>query len=103
MSGLAHTNEVEAEDGKGEGPKEREGAVKGGEEVVEKGGDGGVDKDVDDHLDQPSQAQHGADHAQNKLDVEPDHSDSPRVVRVLTLQRKEVLGIKFWARYCTRC
>jgi hypothetical protein len=82
----AITYEIEAEDGEGERPKEREDAVKPNEEGVEEGGDGWADENVEQNLQEPTHAEHGADGAHEELQPEHHCVHRPHVVRVLALQ-----------------
>lgn len=80
-----HTYEIEAEDAKGHGSKEREGAVQLDEEDVEEGRDRGVHKDVQQNLKQPAHAEHNSHNTKDALQVEDDDSHCPSVVWIRAL------------------
>ena len=85
--GRWRTHEVEAEDGKGEGAKEREYAVQDLEGLVQEGGDRWVHEDVEDDVQQPAGREASAYNAQPQLDPEAQHRHSPGIVRILPLAR----------------
>lgn len=83
------TYQVEAEDGKGQSAKQGKGVIEFGEQGVQERSDWGVDKDVQQDLQQPANAEHHAHKAKEALQVEGHHCDGPGVVRICALQQHE--------------
>ena len=88
MVGVECTYEVEAEDAKGHRSKQGKGAVQLGEEVVEEGRDRGVHKDVEQDLEQPTDAEHNPHDTKDAFQVEGHHSYCPRVIWVRALHTR---------------
>lgn len=86
--GLALTDEVEAEDGEGQGSEERENLVEADEGVVQKRRQRRVDEEVEHDLEEPAERQNGSNHSQHELGPESEHRHRPGVPRIVSLHRR---------------
>lgn len=80
------TYQVEAEDPKGQGAKQREGSIQTGEHGVQERSDWRVDEDVQQDLQQPADAEHHTHNTKQALQIEGHHCDGPGIVGICALQ-----------------
>ena len=80
------TYEIEAEDCKSQGSKQREDTVQLGEDIVEEGVQWRIREDVGHNLSQPQYTDNASQDADGKLHPKHDDCDNPHIIRIFSLQ-----------------